>query len=58
MLFVDYLYYCVLFAISLILIWISLTILQFILNKYYGRRRFRFAEIYYHDNNQDNYNRI
>jgi hypothetical protein len=58
MLFVHYIYYCVLFAISLILIWILLTILQFILNKYYGTRRFRFAEIYYHDINQDNYNRI
>jgi hypothetical protein len=57
MLFIDYIYYCVLIAISFLLIWILLTILQFILNKCYGRRRFRFAQIYYQVN-QDYDDRI
>ena len=56
MLFINYIYYCVLSAFSILLIWIFLTLLQLLLNKYYGRHRFRFAQIYYHDNQE--YNRI
>ena len=52
MLFVNYIYYCVIIAISLLFIWIFLILIQFLLNKYYGRPRFRFAQIYYHDNEQ------
>lgn len=52
MLFVNYIYYCLLIAISLLFIWIFLILTQYLLNKYYGRHRFRFAQIYYHDNEQ------
>ncbi len=55
MLFINYIYYCFLLAISLLFIWFALTILQLIFNKYSTKRKYRFAQTYYHDNE---YNRI
>lgn len=50
MLLVDYIFYLSIISFLILFIWIVLSILQFLLNRYYGRPRFRFAQIYYHNN--------
>lgn len=50
MLFISYIYFLSICSILIICIWIILNLLQFFLNRYYGRRLFRFAQIYYYDN--------
>jgi len=49
---VDYLLWLLYLTILIIFIWVFLTCLEYLLNKYNGYRRFNFSKTYYSKSNQ------